>query len=345
MKLEKCAILRPMEHFTVTIADDMNGARLDKALATALPDMSRVRLQGLITDGHVEMEGRQIASSSGKVQAGQVYTITVPPAVEADPVAQDIPLDIVYEDEDILVINKAPGMVVHPAAGNYDGTLVNALLHHCGEDLSGIGGVKRPGIVHRLDKETSGLMVVAKHDRAHQHLSRQLSDRSLKRVYHAFVWGVPSPNHGVIETQIGRHPRDRKKMAVLPAGGRDAVTEYKTIGQYGTLVSCVECRLKTGRTHQIRVHMAYIKHWLLGDPAYGRPSAGKFLRGRIGLDKELAAYLRSFPRQALHAAEIGFTHPVTMEEMHFTAAFPSDMLELEDQLKKMNFETGRQNRS
>lgn len=330
-----------MEEFTVTIAEEMNGARLDKALAHALPDISRVRLQNLIAEGQVITNNKTRLSASGKVQAGQTYTITVPAAIEADPEPQDIPLDIIYEDSDLLVINKAPGMVVHPAAGNYDGTLVNALLFYCGEELSGIGGVKRPGIVHRLDKETSGLMVVAKHDKAHQLLSHQLSDRSLTRVYHAFVWGIPNPGQGVIETQIGRHPRDRKRMAVLPAGGRDAVTEYKLRSQYGTLVSCVECRLKTGRTHQIRVHMAHIKHWLLGDPAYGRPSAGRHLRGRIGLDKELAQYLRNFPRQALHAAEIGFIHPASGKTMNFTAPFPSDMAELETQLKKMNFDTGR----
>ena len=325
-----------MEQISIEISEEQAGKRLDKALSDNLPDMSRARLQMLMAEGHVSMNGKTVSSASSKVKGGEKFTIVIPPAEDPEPEGQNIPIDIVYEDTDLLVINKAPDMVVHPAAGHVDGTLVNALIHHCGDELSGIGGVKRPGIVHRLDKETSGLMLVAKNDKAHKNLSKQLSKRTLSRVYHCFVWGMLNPRQGIIETQLGRDPRDRKKRAVVLSGGKDAVTEYKMLKQYGTLASKVECRLHSGRTHQIRVHMAHIKHWLIGDNAYGRPHLNKFLRGRINLTSDLADVLGAFPRQALHAAEIGFIHPTTGDEMRFTSDYPQDMQKLENDLLKMN---------
>lgn len=327
--------------FTIEITDELNGFRLDKALATVLTEYSRGRLQDVIADSGVTVNGSVEISPKAKVKAGDVCIVNIPEAVEADPEPQDIPLNIVYEDEDLLVINKQVGIVVHPAAGNYDGTLVNALLHHCGDTLSGIGGVKRPGIVHRLDKDTSGLMVVAKHDQAHQFLSDQLKDRSLSRVYHAFVWGVITPRAGEISTQIGRHPVDRKKKAVVLGGGRDAITDYKVLEQFGTLACLVECRLQTGRTHQIRVHMEHLKNYMIGDPYYGHPYLAKHLRTRIGLDAELAALYRQFKRQALHAAEMGFIHPRSKEMVHFKAEYPTDLKELHKALSKLNIASSR----
>jgi 23S rRNA pseudouridine1911/1915/1917 synthase len=322
-----------METLTVTIAEDHAGQRLDKALALAAPALSRARLQALIDEGHVTHGGKPATQASRKVKAGEAYTVTVPPAEEAEPVAQDIALDIVYEDKDLLVINKAAGMVVHPAAGNHDGTLVNALLAHCGSTLSGIGGVKRPGIVHRLDKETSGLMVVAKNDAAHHGLSAQLSGRTLKRVYQAIVWGVPSPVKGRIETNIGRSRTNRQKMTVLAAGGKEAITDYAVLENFGLVASLVECRLQTGRTHQIRVHMAHIQHWLVGDPVYGRAAARKFLNLRKAGEKTAEALL-SFPRQALHAARLEFIHPIGKNKVSLSADAPEDMKKLLTVLEK-----------
>tara|TARA_B100000686_G_scaffold65924_1_gene71052 strand:- start:1500 stop:2483 length:984 start_codon:yes stop_codon:yes gene_type:complete len=325
-----------METINIELTEEDLGQRLDKALTRHLPDLSRARLQDLMASGNVTDKDGQIPQPKTKVKSLSQYTVTVPPAVDPDPVGQALPIEIVYEDEHLIVLNKAPDMVVHPAIGHTDGTLVNALIHHCGDELSGIGGVKRPGIVHRLDKETSGLMLVAKHDKAHQHLSKQLSRRTLSRVYHCFVWGLLSPRSGKIKTLLGRDSRDRKKRAVVTSGGKDAVTNYRMLKQYGTLASKVECRLESGRTHQIRVHMGHIKHWLIGDPAYGRPHLAKFLRGRIHLTRELADTLSAFPRQALHAAEIGFVHPETGEEMQFQAGYPEDMIALEKDLERLN---------
>ena len=278
----------------------------------------------MLAGGHVLRADKPFDDSSYKVKEGEVFYITIPPAIEATPQPQKINLDIVYEDKDLLVLNKAPDMVVHPAAGNHDGTLVNALLAYCGDQLSGIGGVKRPGIVHRLDKETSGLMVVAKNDAAHQGLSRQLAERTLKRTYQAIVWGLVSPASGRIETQIGRSPSNRKKMAVLEGGGKTAVTDYKKLDSFGLTASLVECKLHTGRTHQIRVHMAHLKHWLVGDPVYGRPAAQKFLRLNKA-DPDLAAALLQFPRQALHAAALEFIHPISETRVSLTCPLPEDM--------------------
>lgn len=313
-----------METITVKVSDAQDGQRLDKVLAAGAGGLSRARLQALIAAGHVEGGGAAITDSSRKVRAGEIFDITVPPAEEAVPMAQDIPLDIAYEDSDLIVINKPADLVVHPAAGNHDGTLVNALLAHCGDALSGIGGVKRPGIVHRLDKETSGLMVVAKNDTAHQGLSAQLASRALTRVYHAIVWGVPSPAQGRIETQIGRHKTNRKKMAVLDGGGKEAVTDYRILETFGLWGALIECRLKTGRTHQIRVHMAHIGHPLVGDPLYGKTSPAKFTK-QMKIPPAAAAALGAFPRQALHAAQLEFIHPISENRISLQADLPQDM--------------------
>jgi len=308
---------------SLTIPEDLDGKRLDAAIAAlAGSAYSRARIQGLIAEGHLKSNGKIITRGASKVVCDTEYSLTIPPAAPAEPVAQDIEINIVYEDEYMLVINKAAGMVVHPAVGHADGTLVNALLAHCGEQLSGIGGVKRPGIVHRLDKDTTGLMVVAKNDLAHKHLSAQLSERTLKRVYQTLVWGAPSPVEGTIDARIGRSSSNRKKMAVLEHGGKDAVTDYTVehiIGQ--AVASVVECRLHTGRTHQIRVHMAHIGHWIVGDPTY-RPNSFKRLRRG---HEDIFNLLHKFPRQALHAKELCLTHPKTGEEMRWSAPLPEDM--------------------
>ncbi|GIL40125.1 RluA family pseudouridine synthase [Roseiterribacter gracilis] len=301
----------------VTIDASLAGQRLDKALAASLADFSRARLQALITAGAVSVDGTAWTDGNAKVRDGLVVTIDVPAAISAIPLPQKIPLNITYEDEYLLVIDKQAGLVVHPGAGNEDGTLVNALLAYCGEQLSGIGGVRRPGIVHRLDKDTSGLMVAAKTDAAHRGLSAQLADRTLSRTYNAVVWGTPAPRAGRIDAPIGRSPSNRRKMAVVRHGGREAVTLYSTIAQVGAKASLVECKLMTGRTHQIRVHMAQQGHPLVGDPLYGRTR------------NENSALAR-FPRQALHATAIAFVHPIDGREMSFTSDVPDDLRALLD---------------
>jgi 23S rRNA pseudouridine1911/1915/1917 synthase len=297
--------------------------RLDKALAEAT-GMSRERVKALIGEGRVTLGGRPAASASAKAEAGIAFSIDVPPAAEAAARPQDIPLTIVFEDEHLIVIDKPAGLVVHPAAGNPDGTLVNALLHHCKGQLSGIGGVARPGIVHRIDKDTSGLLVVAKSDKAHEGLARQFADHSIERAYLAVVSGHPKPSSGTVETRIGRSDANRKKMAVLApdsSRGKRAVTHYKTLESLDN-AALVECRLETGRTHQVRVHMASIGHALLGDPLYGRPNAKT---RPILLQK-------NFSRQALHAAVLGFIHPINRGNLRFSSPLPADMAELIDEL-------------
>ena len=317
-----------------------SAGRLDKMLVLGLaeqPDeghgLSRARLQQLIKQGHVSCEGKVVLDPNHMVVPEQVFQIQVPPAIPAEPEAQDIPLDIIFEDKDLLVINKPVGLVVHPAAGNWDQKLVNALLSHCGDTLSGIGGVARPGIVHRLDKDTSGLMVVAKHDAAHHALTEQFADRSLSRVYQAIIWGLPNPLAGEIETLIGRHPRSRQKMGVVDFGGKEALTYYKTLEAFGTIASLVECTLATGRTHQIRVHMAHKGHPLVGDALYGSrkktAQAGKAGGGIVAL-------LSDFPRQALHAGAIKFIHPTTKKSMNFKSPLPPDLAELLKKMRKKN---------
>jgi 23S rRNA pseudouridine1911/1915/1917 synthase len=321
---------------SVNIAADSSGKRLDMVLANSLPDLSRTRIQTLIEQGLVLETGAEsglkagqtITNPSLRVKPGQTFSIYIPQPAAAKPQAQAIPLSIPFEDEHLLVIDKPAGLVVHPAPGNPDRTLVNALLAHCGDSLSGIGGIKRPGIVHRLDKDTSGLMVVAKTDAAHHGLSEQFSSRRISRIYLAVLWGVPVPPYGEITGNIGRNPRNRKKMAVVKRGGKLALTRYQLMrplggganGQPGA-ASLVECRLATGRTHQIRVHLASIGHAVIGDPLYGgKKSAPKSLAM-----KATARTAFSFPRQALHAKFIGFEHPITRERIEFDSELPNDI--------------------
>jgi len=304
-----------------TIPPDAAGERLDRALARLLPAFSRTRLRDLIAAGAVVEAGTSatVVDPATRVKPGQSFDIVVPDPILAEPAPQAIALDVVFEDAALLVIDKPAGLVVHPAPGSPEGTLVNALLAHCGDSLSGIGGVVRPGIVHRLDKETSGLMVVAKTDAAHRALAAGFADRSLARTYAAVVKGRPLPPSGRIDAPIGRSPRDRKKMAVV-ARGKAAVTHYRTERPLaGGRAALVTCTLETGRTHQIRVHMAHIGHAVLGDPLYG---------GRARGGDAAAAAMRDFPRQALHAAALRLTHPSTHERLHFTSSLPSDMTRL-----------------
>ncbi len=299
-----------------------SAARLDKALADA-SDLSRERVKALIAQGKVIIDGHAAGSPSDKAKAGSSFSITLPPLENPQAFPQDIPIVVVYEDAHLIVVDKPAGMVVHPAAGNYEGTLVNALLHHCRGELSGIGGVARPGIVHRIDKDTSGLLVVAKSDRAHLGLAAQFADHSLERAYLAVCAGHPAPSSGTIDKRIGRSDANRKKMAVLDDGstrGKHAITHYRTLKRMAHC-ALLECRLETGRTHQVRVHLASIGHALLGDPAYGRTPA------------PLRALLKAlkFERQALHAATLGFLHPVSGNALTFSSEIPSDMAELIDE--------------
>jgi 23S rRNA pseudouridine1911/1915/1917 synthase len=298
------------------------GWRLDRALASAVPTLSRERLKALIRTGAVETGGAAVRDPATKVKGGEDYRIVVPEPRPAHNEAQDIPLTILFEDEHLLVVDKPAGLVVHPAAGNLDGTLVNALLHHCGGSLSGIGGVARPGIVHRIDKNTSGLLVVAKTDVAHEGLAKQFAAHSVDRRYLALVSGVPKTSGGSVDAALARSPTNRKKIAIVDAKdlarrGKRAVTHWKRL-EILQDAALVECRLETGRTHQVRVHMASIGHPLLGDPVYGR--SGK-THGKLLNDL-------GFHRQALHAAELGFTHPVTKNRLSFSSPMPPDMQEL-----------------
>lgn len=318
-----------MERYLFKIDESQAGGRLDKTLAALDHGFSRARLQGLIDDGQVHLNGLPCQTASKKLNVGDIVKFSVPAPVEAAPKPQDIPLDIVYEDADLLVINKQVGLVVHPGAGNPDGTLVNALLHHCAGELSGIGGVMRPGIVHRLDKDTSGLMVAAKSDRAHQGLAAQLEDRSLSRVYQALVLKAPMPLKGAVDYTIGRDPRNRQKMAVNVRGGKEARTFYHVKRDYNGALALVECRLESGRTHQIRVHMAAIKHPLIGDPVYGPQDTGvRAALNRAQYEDHVADAILAFPRQALHAGAISFVHPVSGETMSFEKNAPEDLFKL-----------------
>jgi 23S rRNA pseudouridine1911/1915/1917 synthase len=302
----------------VRLAPAQAGWRLDRALAAAVPTLSRERLKNLIRSGALERSGAPVRDPAFKVRGDEAFRLAVPEPEPAHNEAQDIPLTIAFEDEHLLVVDKPAGLVVHPAAGNRDGTLVNALLHHCGGSLSGIGGVARPGIVHRIDKDTSGLLVVAKTDVAHEGLAKQFAAHSIDRGYLAVVSGVPKTGHGTVDAPLARSAANRKKIAIVEgARGKRAVTHWKRLQSLRD-AALVECRLETGRTHQVRVHMASISHPLLGDPVYGRArkTHGKVL-------KELG-----FHRQALHAAELGFTHPVTKRRLSFDSPMPADMQEL-----------------
>lgn len=288
----------------VHIGADEAGMRLDRVLAERLPDLSRARLQALLADGQVRMNGRVIATPSTRVKPGAAIDVAVPPPREADPEPEAIPLDVRYEDDDLLILVKPAGMVVHPAPGHSAGTLVNALLHHCGDSLSGIGGVKRPGVVHRLDKDVSGVMVVAKNDAAHHGLAGLFTVHAIERVYEALVWGVPLPASGHIETQIGRHAKDRKRMAVVQGGGKHAISDYRTLDAAPPLAARVQVELHTGRTHQIRVHMTHIGHAIIGDPVY-KP------RKRPRLSAVQADQVQALDRIMLHARLLGLKHPRT----------------------------------
>ncbi|GAB2176351.1 RluA family pseudouridine synthase [Dongia sp. agr-C8] len=322
---------RPLPESTrieIAIAEAQAGERLDRALAAARPELSRSRIKALIEQGHLHLGGGTIKDPALRVKPGQVFTLEIPPAAPAAPQGQAIDLKIVYEDEDLIVIDKPAGMVVHPAPGNPDNTLVNALIAHCGESLSGIGGEKRPGIVHRIDKDTSGLIVAAKNDAAHKALSADFAAHHIERAYLCLVWGVPAPSAGTVEGNIGRHPVDRKRMAVVSRGGKPAITHYRVLKRFGLGAALVECRLETGRTHQIRVHMAKIGHPLIGDPTYGKPTAAR--RGRLSPAARKAA--EAFPRQALHATLLGFDHPRTGTHLRWESESPEDLRRLEQSL-------------
>ena len=317
------------ETLTLEISADEAGERLDRALVPHLPDLSRARLQALIAEGRLSFDGETVSDGKHKAKAG-TYTLSVPAPVEATPQPQDIPLDIFYEDAHLIVVNKPAGMAAHPGPGTPDGTLVNALLFHCGDTLSGIGGVLRPGIVHRLDKDTSGVLVAAKTDAAHRGLSELFSRHDLDREYRAIVRGAPRYMKGTVNTRIGRSHHDRKKMAVLRGGGREAITHYRLDEVYGStkpLAALLTCRLETGRTHQIRVHMAHLGCPCLGDPVYGS--------GAPHRDVQAILDALGFERQALHAAVLGFVHPITGEKLRFKAALPADMAGLVEALRTL----------
>jgi 23S rRNA pseudouridine1911/1915/1917 synthase len=306
------------------------GVRVDKALAARLPDLSRARIQALIAEGRVSLGGRVVGDASAKAEAGD-YELQIPPPAPAEPLPEAIPLTVLYEDDQLIVIDKPPGMAMHPAPGSERGTLVNALLQHCGVSLSGIGGVARPGIVHRIDKETSGVVVAAKTDIAHQALSALFAAHDIERLYIALTRGAPRPERGTIEGAIARSSHDRKKMALVKSGGRHAVTHYvveRAFGPYEKpLAARVACRLETGRTHQIRVHLASKGAPCLGDPVYGSGAPAEPVRRAVaeaGLN-----------RQALHAAVLGFRHPVTGEVLRFESPLPADMAKLERLLAEL----------
>ena len=334
---------------SVRVADDQAGGRLDRVLATHIAELSRTRLKALIEAGAVAVDGRTIRDPGHRVNSGAAVQIDIPPPAAAKPEPEPIPLNVVYEDADIIVIDKPKNLVVHPAAGNWTGTLVNALIAHCGESLSGIGGERRPGIVHRLDKDTTGLMVVAKNDRAHRVLAAQFADHGrsgepFERAYLAFVWGAPDRPRGTIDRPIDRHPQARDRMAVRE-GGREAVTHWEVLERYGTAegpraaagrstrprepaASLLLCRLETGRTHQIRLHLASIGHPLLGDEVYGTG----FRTKSVLLPQQAQGALKALGRQALHAHILSVKHPTSAEILRFQSELPPDLARLRREL-------------
>jgi 23S rRNA pseudouridine1911/1915/1917 synthase len=321
----------------VVLPDEAAGERLDKALSAIWQDLSRSRLQALVREGRLSLDGTTITDPSRKAQGRALAVLDEPPPAPAEPAAQAMALDVVYEDDDLIVINKPAGLVVHPAAGHHSGTLVNALIAHCGASLSGIGGVRRPGIVHRLDKDTSGLLVVAKNDAAHKGLAAQFADHGrtgpLERTYEALVWGVPDRSHGTVEAALARSTHNREKIVVVTGeSGRFALTHYRVqeaLPPAEPIVSLLACELETGRTHQIRVHMSHIGHPLLGDGIYGsgfKTKANKFSHAQRGALEKLG-------RQALHAAVLGFEHPRTGEHLRFEREMPREMADLLEALR------------
>ena len=311
-------------YFSPAVDEKWSGQRLDKFLSQNMSDLSRSMVQKLINSGNVSLDENVITENDFKVSNGDSFCVMIPEAEEAEPQAEDIELDVIYEDDDLIVVNKPAGMTVHPAPGAKSGTLVNALLFHCQGNLSGVGGVKRPGIVHRIDKDTSGLLVVAKNDMAHKGLSEQFVKHSIERTYFAVVYGCPNPMNGVIEGNIARSRFDRKKMALVANGGKHAVTHYQTLCTNNGTVSLIKCNLETGRTHQIRVHMSSIGCNLVGDKVYEKSGKTQIK----GLSSEIKSFINSFPRQALHAASLGFEHPRSGRWMQFKCDFPQDMCEI-----------------
>ena len=299
----------------LTVSPEEAGVRIDKYLTEQLPDITRSYLQKLLKDGSVQMNGKSVKVST-KTAAGAVIELTIPEPEEPEILPEDIPLDILYEDSDVILINKPKDMVVHPAAGHYTGTLVNALMYHCKGDLSGINGVLRPGIVHRIDKDTTGVLIVCKNDKAHNALAEQLKEHSITRKYRAIVCGNLKEDEGTVDAPLGRHPQDRKKMAIVRTGGKRAVTHYRVLARFGNY-TYIECQLETGRTHQIRVHMASLGHPLLGDEVYGRVKSPFKLEG-----------------QTLHAMVLGFIHPTTGEYMEFEAPLPEYFEKLLEKLRR-----------
>ena len=328
------------ERLTAEAGPDHAGLRLDLFLTERLPELSRTRVQALIKAGHVSRGGATIEDAKYRVKPGDAFALTVPRAAASSLLAEAIPLEVVYEDDALIVIDKPAGLIVHPGAGHAEGTLVNALLAHCGDSLSGIGGVARPGIVHRLDKDTSGLLVVAKTDQAHRGLAEQFADHgrtgALERGYLALVWGAPSRSHGTVDAPVGRHPSSRTKMAVLRGKGREAVTHWKVIETFGEaggepIASLLECRLETGRTHQVRVHFAHIGHPLIGDPLYAQGFKSKLHK----IPEPARSRLAKLNRQALHATLLAFEHPVSGTLLKFNSHLPPDLAEIVTVLKEL----------
>jgi 23S rRNA pseudouridine1911/1915/1917 synthase len=325
----------PIEKRTFLVEPGAEGERLDTFLARHAEGFSRSRIKALIKDGCVRLENDVVRDPNARITAGATLTLAIPEAEAAEPEPEPIPLNILFEDSDIIVIDKPPGLVVHPGAGNFRGTLVNALIAHCGESLSGIGGVKRPGIVHRLDKDTSGVLVVAKNDAAHLGLSAQFAahgrDGVLAREYDALVWGVPDPHIGAVDAPLTRDPKNRQKQAIARSGGRNALTRYALKERFHAHASLLTCRLETGRTHQIRVHMAHIGHPLVGDAVYG----GGFLTKAETLPDELCTAVKAFRRQALHARLLRFRHPRSGAILEFETDWPTDLMNLVELFRKL----------
>ena len=335
-----------MSKISATADENDRGTRLDRFLSEQFEDLSRSRAKTLIKEGAVDVDGRTIDDPRASVVPGSTYSLDKPPPVRATPEAEDIPLDVLFEDEHLIMINKPSGMAVHPAPGSWQGTLVNALLHHCRGELSGIGGVERPGIVHRIDKGTTGVLVAAKTEAAHAGLSALFKQHDIERTYLAFTRGAPRPLVGTVDIRIGRSTQDRTKMAVIrdeeSEEGRHAVTHFKALELYGELengtglpaAALIRCQLETGRTHQIRVHMAHINAPLIGDPTYGRHRGIKAY-GSGEAFNTATTLARQLDRQALHAASLGFVHPVTGEDVYAEAPLPEDLANLKAALKAM----------